>query len=248
MRISNIFNVNDYFKKNPENVVDFGKKELWKLVNIFKDGSCKSLLPFNGDYKDYATNQNLTLVSGSPTYNNFENRKSLYFNGNTYFSIPQVLTNLPMTISVWVNTSQKQSGEYNWGNPTILGIATPGSGSHDFGIENKDGYIHIFSGFGVEDYYTTNKFIADGNWHNIIVQFYTDKYEVYCDNSLIVTRNQNDTQISSCSNKWYIGIMIKNCSGYVSNSNLNETNLANLRVFNRNLSSDEINYLYKNKC
>jgi len=250
MRLSYVFGLKKFFYKNPENIIINFNLIPFNKVDVFKDGSCKTLITFNEKYDDIAGNISVKLI-GNENYVNFEkNRKAFYFDGNSYFEIDAALTNLPMTISLWVKTTQRVVGVYGWANPVFIGVATVNL--YDFGIENNDGYLHIFSGFYGEDYFKTNKFIADNNWHHIVVDFSINGEKIYCDNTLISIRNKDNvtlsnTNIENCSGKWYIGNMIRNCNGFVEKSILNQTSIANLRIFNKDLSKKEIEFLYKNK-
>jgi len=168
------------------------------------------------------------------------------FDGNRYVKIPSLSKTLPMSISLWFKTTQKAAGTYDWYNPTLIGVATPGEGSSDFGIEIKNGYIGTFLGFGVEDYYYSDLFVADDVWHNVVLVL-DNKIKVakvYVDNKLIYERAINSDIVTDADN-WYIGAMYD----YYDNSTRAGSYFVGLidqiRVFNKPLNNDKVRTVYK---
>ena len=105
-----------------------------------------------------------------------------------------------MTISLWINTTQQSFNDNykdDWANPTLIGFATDGGKTNDFGIEIKNGYLYIFSGFGVETYHTTSKFVSDGKWRLITVVFDKNICNIYVDGIKIDSIPQNSSKIAS---------------------------------------------------
>ena len=218
--------------------------DIVNTLDVFGDGSCIACYPFDGNAKDLSGKYNGTW-HGNEQYDVGKYGKAAKFDGSSYITIPEPLKSLPFSVSVWIKTTQKATGSTNWANPTIMGFATSGAPSNDFGIEVKNGYIHIFSGFGVEKYYTTSKFVSDNKWHLITVNFNTNKCEIYCDDEFVDSFSQNSTQIANVP-KWYIGCMYNydpHHIGIVSGSYYQGL-IDQVRIFNRALTEEEIQILY----
>jgi len=213
-------------------------------LDIFGDGSCIACYTFDGNANDLSGKYNGTW-HGNEQYDVGRFGQAAKFDGSSYITIPEPLKSLPFSVSVWIKTTQKATGSTNWANPTIMGFATSGVSSNDFGIEVKNGYIHIFSGFGVEKYYTTSKFVSDNKWHLITVNFNTNKCEIYCDDEFVDSFSQNSTQIANVP-KWYIGCMYNydpHHIGIVSGSYYQGL-IDQVRIFNRALTEEEVKFLY----
>jgi len=212
--------------------------------DIFKDGSSKVLLQFDNSISDRCNNVTITSY-GRVSYGRGKFKNACYFNGRTYLRMTPPVTKLPFTISCWIKTRQRSSGSAGWHHPTLIGFATAYPESNDFGIEIHNGYIHVFSGFGVEDYYTTNKYVADNKWHHIVVVFDTNEYRIYCDKTLVAKRSQSSNSVANVS-FWSIGALYDFGSTLMHDSFFNGY-MDQLRIFNKALTEDEISILYEEK-
>lgn len=218
-----------------------------KKCDIFDDKSCIATYPFDGNAKDICGKYNGTWV-GNEQYNTGKFGQAVKFDGNSYITIPAPLTTLPMTISLWINTTQQSinnndNNKDDWANPTLIGFATNGSETNDFGIEIKNGYLHIFSGFGVETYHTTSKFVSDGKWHLITVVFDKNTCNIYVDRTKIDSISQNSSKITSVAT-WYFGAMYNYANSSIMDKSKYIGLIDQVRIFNKVLSEEEIKTLY----
>jgi hypothetical protein len=144
--------------------------------------------PFDKDANDaagkhHAANHHATLEAGGKVGG------ALAFDGKSSFlSLPAGLTAglRQWSFSLWVKTKQSDAKprEQFWKNPTILGVATPGPGSGDFGITMENGraaYYHGLSGEAVDTCVYTASRINDDEWHHLaltndgaVIRFYVD--------------------------------------------------------------------------
>ena len=97
---------------------------------------------------------------------------ALSFNGSSdYVSIPATATAglKTFTIAAWIKTTESRVGSDYWTHPTIIGFATDGSGSGDFGFCLKNGKPGFFSGLvpnGDNSYYSATS-VNDDTWHHL---------------------------------------------------------------------------------
>ncbi len=87
------------------------------------------------------------------------------------------------TMDFWVKTTDSGAGPQYWQHPTLIGNATAGSGSGDFGIMVSSGNLAAFSGLTAsgDNAVITTKRINDNKWHHIaavndgtFISFYVD--------------------------------------------------------------------------
>ena len=207
--------------------------------DVFGDGSAVALYRFEGNANDDGGQFNGTW-QGNEQYDVGRFGWAAKFDGGSYIRIPQPIMKLPFSISLWVSTIQKTAGSKDWHNPTLVGFATSNAKSNDFGIEVKNGYLHIFSGFGVEIKYTTPKFVADGYWHHICVVFDTKECLIYTDGVRVVSFGQNSGTIDS--SDWFLGVMIE--SNHLQTDSYFKGLIDQVRIFNRALTDEEVQILY----
>ena len=110
------------------------------------------------------------------------------------------------TVEVDISTTSISSGSSYYNNPAIFGFYISGNADADFGVQVKNGYLCWFSGLtsgSVDKYGVTNKFIADGNKHNIAVICDGVLFDIYVDGKRVArTTSEN---ISLASHDIYIG-------------------------------------------
>ena len=74
------------------------------------------------------------------------------------------------TIEFWIKTTENRSNGTYWQRPTLIGEASSGNASGDFGITTNNGYIGIWSGLnngGDNDFLSTTTQINNNQWHHI---------------------------------------------------------------------------------
>jgi len=100
---------------------------------------------------------------------------ALSFNGTDQtVSIPSAATAglRAFGMEFWVKTSETGINAVSWQRPTLIGQATPGPQSGDFGITTNNGYIGFWTGLsssGDNVYLSTKTKINDNLWHFIKV-------------------------------------------------------------------------------
>jgi hypothetical protein len=138
-----------------------------------------------------------------------------------------------ITITGWINTTQSFSSFKG-----ILSKGTP-NGYEDFivfgGSTNKLGlYVVTNLGNTGNNYATTT--INDGTWHHFACQWdsVSNEAKIYINGSLENTTARTGSTLKNTDSRMAIG-------AYSDNSNHFKGNLANVAIWNRALSSDEIN-------
>jgi len=215
---------------------------LVNTLDIFGDGSCIATYTFDGNANDLSGNYNGTW-SGNEQYDIGKFGQCAKFDGSSYMAIPSPLTSLPASISLWFKTTQTAHGSTYWNNPTLIGFATAGDASNDFGIEIKDGYIGTFLGLGVEDYYYSRTLVSDGVWHNVILKLQPSLATLYLDGNKLYERDINSNTLADVA-QWYMGVMYNYDGSHVESASYFKGFIDQVRIFNRALTDDEIKILY----
>ncbi len=213
-----------------------------QTLDIFGDNSCIAAYTFDKqNVDDLSGNYNGTW-GGTEQYDIGKFGQAAKFDGSNYIKIPSPSKNLPISISLWFKTNQKAHGSAGWHNPTLIGFSTSGGGSNDFGIEIKDGYIGTFLGFGVEDYYYSDVYVADDEWHNVVLTVQPKLATLYLDGNKIFERNVNSNIIANVE-YWYIGVMYDYGSHRIMNDSYYKGSIDQVRPFNKALSEEEVSKL-----
>lgn len=171
-----------------------------------------------------------------------ESGGALGFNGSSdYVSIPVGATTglAKFSISLWVKTSEARTGSSYWTHPTILGLATSGSGSGDFGLCLNNGKPGFFGGLVANNdnsYYSATS-VNDDTWHHLAAVNDGVTVKLYIDGAL-------DTGGSILS-----GLPLANTGFYLGKSNLPDPLgyagvIDDLRIYNRPLSAAEVDALF----
>lgn len=163
---------------------------------------------------------------------------ALNFNGSgDNVSIPAAATNglSSFTFSMWVKTTESRTGSTYRTHPTIIGMATGGLGSGDFGVCLNNGRPGFFSGLipGNDNSYYSATNINDNTWHHLAAVNDGVTIKLYIDGVL-------DTGGNIIS-----GLALANTGFYLGKSNLPDPlgfagSIDELRIYNRALSSEEI--------
>ena len=144
--------------------------------------------PFDGDTSDVAGKHPAINHHAMPVADG-RIGGALEFDGKGGFvALPVELTAglRQWSFSLWGKTKQCEAKprEQFWKNPTMLGVATPGPGSGDFGITMENGkaaYYHGLCGEAVDTCVFTTSVIDDDQWHHLtltndgaVVRLYVD--------------------------------------------------------------------------
>lgn len=129
---------------------------------------------------------------------------------NQYLVIPaSVLSGKSVwTIEVVLSTTQMVTGKYYYNSPGLFGFDINGYGVKDIGVTNRGGYLAYYSGFvtaGSDVYRYTDKFIADGNKHNIALVCDGTYFRLYCDGELIAKFQSYSLAVPS--HYFYVGVV-----------------------------------------
>ena len=98
---------------------------------------------------------------------------TLACNGSTQsFTAPNGMLNAAtvFTIELWIKTTEGGSNGTYWQRPTLIGSASAGAPSGDFGITTNNGFIGMWSGLnnGGDNFFLSGTVqINDNNWHHV---------------------------------------------------------------------------------
>ena len=199
--------------------------------------------PLNGNALDNSGfNRDGTLagpVAAVDKWGNIAN--ALSFNGSgDYVSIPASATSglTRFTFSMWIKTTESRTGTFYWTHPTIVGVATSGSGSGDFGICLNNGKPGFFGGLisGNDNSYYSATSVNDNTWHHLAAVNDGITVKLYIDGVL-------DT-----GGYIFSGLALANTGFYLGKSNLPDPLgyagvVDELRIYSRALSDAEITLL-----
>lgn len=202
--------------------------------------------PFNGNANDESGNTNNGTVFGATLITDrFGNLSSAYrFDGTTY--IKGSSTNFPTqdrTVSIWYKID-------DWSNHnTLMGYGGGVCGTSFFAVLNPSGIqeFHTASHCNVNDAFTPNGYSENSNWNNWIITsdgtkttYYLNGIKTY-DTSVIYYGTDvigKDFAFGSMSAHWGIAPYADQNVSYLKGS------LDDIAIYNRVLSSNEIQQLY----
>ena len=121
------------------------KLRSWLIIPLLLSGSF-CFAQFGGTFTFDGTSQSVAAPNGM-------------LNGATVF-----------TMECWIKTTETGSNATYWNRPTLIGIASNGNASGDFGITSNNGYIGMFTGLnsgGDNSFLSATKQINDNNWHHV---------------------------------------------------------------------------------
>ena len=192
--------------------------------------------PFNGNANDESGNGNHGTVYGATlTTDRFGNVSNAYsFNGvNTYIDMGVLNINLPVTVSLWFNSSSINAlydTLLGWNDPEDTGIQIMGNG---------DGKMRFRIGSNMEDVISQSTIDGDGIWHLVTITRENDVMKAYVDGVLEVTSNPSSLIVNA--HKLYFGKSFQpdNFNEYFNGK------IDDVRIYNRALSEVEIQELYQ---
>ena len=194
------------------------------LVFAVDAANYESYLGSGTTWSDLVGSNDGTLTNG-PTFDS-GNGGSIVFDGvNDYVSL-SVPTSGDTTYCAWFKTNGSNA------NTRIIHANTSGQRNFSLGTPSTSGYVGGYDGTNQP---ATTLTFDDGNWHYAIVVMKTNDYKVYVDG-----QNQSLTWVLGTTGNWnnnttnveYIGTRI-------GGSFLN-ANLAQVKIYNRALSSTEV--------
>jgi hypothetical protein len=208
--------------------------------------SLVAYFPFNGNANDQSGNGNDGIVSGSTLINDrFNNENSAYsFDGiDDYINIGNdVKPDFPITISYWLKVSENTQ----FGNIFRSDYVNDVSYSYGFTLSFRgDGSLatHIYNGFSDlnnrRSTYSELGLIESDQWYNFTTIFHShNNAELYLDG----------VQLNTTMEGLGSGMLYSSSNGGIgdrSGDNFFNGVLDDIRVYNRALSIDEVNLLYK---
>jgi len=192
---------------------------------------------FTGNANDLSGNgYNGTVNGASLTTDRFGSTNSAYyFNGTSSYIITGATTAPlganPRTFSLWFNsntyTNPSNRDAFNWGS------LPSGADGERFGFTLYSG-LPYFCGQG-DDFYGTG-FLADSNWHNVIVTYDGDTVKMYVDGNFNTSSKKSLNTDSS--------IVVIGRSPMDMNGTYFEGSLDDIGIWSRVLTTNEIQSLY----
>lgn len=186
-------------------------------------------------------------ISGSPLqYSGRAPRKGKFVNSNCgtfdgtddYVDVPDV-GNLgsAFSLSAWIKTSNSAAqgilSQYTTtGNKRSIRFLKESTGEIGIYLSDDGANATLYSGSDTD--------IDDGNWHHVLLTFNNTNLKFYVDNFLDAERTTTQTAAFSTDAPFSIG------SGFNSGSELFNGQIADVRIFNKELSTAEIEYVYTN--
>jgi PKD repeat protein len=208
-------------------------------------------MPMNGNANDFSGNNNNGLVSGAtPTVNRFGTTNSAYhFNGlNSFISVPSstsisnIENNDELTITAWCKVN-------NWYPAwNVFGIAEKYNPSSDWGwafalhspvTVGGGNDVILITNYPVN--YQTNLSVTFGQWDFYAVTYSKSSQltRFYKNGNLIQTFNNSGGQLENTgAGNFYIGYSPVGIEEY------SDGDIDDLRLYNRELTSQEISALY----
>ncbi|HNY45133.1 MAG TPA: chitobiase/beta-hexosaminidase C-terminal domain-containing protein [Bacteroidales bacterium] len=198
---------------------------------------------FNGNADDSSGNNlNGTNYGCTLTKDRFGNDNSAYnFIGSSFIEVAHddKLNCYPMTISLWVKTTNVKHPIYNW---NILGLFHKDFDSSGFALTGSTFYFKFANGgWGIEAFQNLSYY--DYKWHNIILIINDTGMIAYKNsifNSKIEWGDIVNTKFFNGSKPLTIGIMQTKNFDYRFIGEIDD-----FRIYNRTLTDQEIQELYK---
>jgi hypothetical protein len=200
--------------------------------------------PFNGNANDESGNGNHGIVDGAILTNDrFGKEQSAYsFDGNDFITCsPELpINNNPRAFSFWIKTKDV-------GSMSIItyGKVTPGQ---KFSIQSSNQYPpsltynHIYVSCEFNDIYSSTQISTDV-WTHILVNYNTNKLQVFINNQLNIELNKFNyftnslvSSINTVLSKLYIGTSIQD--------EWFKGKIDDIGIWNRALTNEEISKLY----
>ena len=198
--------------------------------------------PFNGNANDESGNGNNGTVDGATlTTDRLGNTNSAYsFDGSSNkinASVGKELSVTYLTLSAWIRITG--SGTYN---PRIVAVGPTGSAYQHYSLilegTTSQRRLWFYTSTNVTNAYSSSTLLDnDGNWHNTVVTYDGSQVKFYIDGVI------DNTTVVSGSIKTFTSALLQ--VGYSDNgTDRFQGIIDDIRIYNRALSSSEIEELY----
>jgi hypothetical protein len=225
------------------------KNDYINNLDILGDGSCLALYNLNNNKNDTSGNYNGSgMSSGTETYSTTSAFGSHSFDPSTggpnIITIPNVRNTYPLTVSLWasnttwhsmnIGNGQMVNGDMG-GQRLTMGLVDWTGGNDEFTIMYGGTNHYTFA------YPSSTYFQGDGltDWHHCVFSIVGNNntsHAVYLDNTSLTQTNRGGSHGGS--GGWRIG---GNTNG---NEYFQDGLIDHVRIFNKALSSSEVNTLY----
>ncbi|MFA5723595.1 MAG: LamG domain-containing protein [Candidatus Pacearchaeota archaeon] len=166
-----------------------------------------------------------------------------YINASFYGSQKQGLK--IFSVSLWVNTNESRTHSTYWNRPSLIGEASNGGGSGDFGITTNGGYIGMWGALDPTDrsYLSSTTQINDNQWHFITTSGNGSYINLYVDG--VYEGNMLGGTVGLDRYPFYIGAVDTGDFGTLGQALYFHSGLIDeVRIWNRTLSAQEIYQQY----
>lgn len=216
-------------------------------INI--NAGLKAYYPFNGNAKDSTGNGNDGTEMGvSLATDKNSNANSCYFfdGADHYINVPADSTIQPknaVSVSAWVNTTDKDY--WNFAVCKRLNLAKEPGNSYFLGttgpIQGGSKWQWSISSSTTQHFLVTNTLVEDSTWLHLVGTFDGDTLQLYLNGQSIGSKVISNTTISYSNLSLRLGLGIPTSSG---NKTAWKGYMDEIRIYERELSTDEIKYLY----
>lgn len=203
--------------------------------------------PFTGNANDLSGNAYNGTVNGATlTTDRFGNANSAYsFDGiSNYISTANINLHDTGTISVWVNPYLKAAGNNGFTySASLVDENMDASGNSGYGLYYNDSlnnglYAHVGYSGNSNTTVLSHIDLSLHAWHHCVLTLNNGTGKLYLDGNLIYTQ----TGLSSTSQTSTVLLFGK--GPWASNANLFKGKLDDIRIYNRTLTSLEVNSLF----
>lgn len=228
-------------------VVLFLSLQLFSQINI--NQGLVAYYPLNGNVKDSSGNGNDgTIIGVTPASNRFNQPNTCYFfSGNDHYvdipAAPSIQPTDAITVSAWVNTTDKDYWNFavckrlnklfEPGNSYFLGATgnVPGGSTWQWSISSST----------TQHFLVSNTLVEDSTWLHLTGTFDGDTLKLFLNGQSIGNKIIANTKISYSNLTLKLGLGIPTSSG---DKTAWKGYMDEVRIYNRELSEDEIKYLY----
>ena len=209
-----------------------------KEIVCMPTSNLQAFYPFNGNANDESGNEHHGTLFGdiqtTTDRNGVENSAYAFDGVNDYVNTFTSFDYQDRTVSAWI----KHSDLYPQVSQIAL-VQDDGDLSHGlFGIISRYDGVHILAG-GITGRYILKPYEVD-EWMHIVMIRNATETKYYIDNELVLTSTSDNGGSTSSPNS----ILVVGC-GRSMNMNFFNGEIDDVRVYNRELTSSEVNLLYK---
>ncbi|MCB1552865.1 MAG: LamG domain-containing protein [Xanthomonadales bacterium] len=193
----------------------------------------------DGDGRDSSgSGAHADIVGATPTTGvDGQPRSALHFDGRSYIASSPGLPvgNAPRSVSLWFRTSSTSgSGGWQWNTLFCFG-ALANSRLYMAGI--YAGHI-AFGGWANDDVGDKHPFVADNQWHHLVVAHDGRTHSLWLDNELVISRS---TTFDTTRSQFFIGRRIREENQYMNGD------IDAVRIYDRALDDHEVATLFASR-